>query len=76
MEIAFECTYCGKKWSERFYNQYSAQNQRCSVCNDKNLKYKSVEESKINYYEGSPPFPVKEDTVKEDEDLDNFKWLG
>lgn len=42
MYLDLECTYCGKKWQERFYYKESVRDARCPVCKDKNLKIKEV----------------------------------
>lgn len=38
------CQYCGKKWEINIYFTPKEKNIRCIVCNDPNLKYKSVDE--------------------------------
>lgn len=64
MNIHITCLYCGYNWSEQAFSA-TAITKKCLACGDKNLKVKSEEESKIDYYQGSPPFPKKEEEVKE-----------
>lgn len=58
MKVELECTYCAFKWMENIYNQSSLAGKICPKCKDKNLKARDIE-SKTNYYEGAPEFPVK-----------------
>lgn len=65
MKYNIECTYCGKQWIENVYNEFSLVDKKCPVCKDRNIKARRLESSKINYYQGSPPFPLKGDTKDE-----------
>lgn len=60
MKVSIECTYCGHKWVETLYNQSSLQGKICSHgnCRHKQLIVKDLSQE-IDYYKGSPSFPVK-----------------
>lgn len=76
MEIAFECTYCGFKWTDQLYNERSANNQHCRHCKDKYPKWRKLEDAKVDYYAGSPPFPKKEEEKKSvEEELNYFRYI-
>lgn len=62
MEVEFECTYCGKVWKSHPRSQVEIEAARCSKCGDTTLKVREASKSKVDYYQGSPPFPEK--TVK------------
>lgn len=59
MKVSLECTYCGHKWEKTVYNQSSLEGMSCEHgnCKHKELKVKDLS-SKIDYYQGSPPFPI------------------
>lgn len=61
MRVSIECMYCGHKWEKMAYNKQSIEDEKCPKCNDSTLKVKDLEASKIDYYQGSPPFPPKEE---------------
>lgn len=63
MTLLLECTYCGKTWQRTFYSQEEAKNESCSKCGDKQLKAKEANKAKVDYYEGCPPFPPKDQSV-------------
>jgi DNA-directed RNA polymerase subunit RPC12/RpoP len=67
-KISAECTYCGYKWLQEYYNEYLLLSLKCVKCNDKKLKLKNPSENKINTYDGSPPFKDDIDA----ENLDNI----
>lgn len=54
--------YCGYKWVETLYNKQSLEGKTCihGNCKDKNLIVRDVT-SKIDYYQGCPPFQPKLD---------------
>lgn len=60
MKVSLECTYCGHKWVVEVYNRDSLSNKSCvhGNCRHKKLIAKDLATSKIDYYEGSPPFPI------------------
>lgn len=62
MKVALECTYCGYKWIVEVYNEESLRNKTCTRgnCRHKHLIAKDLN-NKIDYYEGSPPFPIELD---------------
>lgn len=60
-EIDFECNYCGIVWSER--KNSIPMDTKCIRCGDHNIVLK--ERHKIDYYQGSPPFPEEQE---DDED--------
>lgn len=59
MKVSMECTYCGHQWTETVYNRDSIENKRCTHgnCRHTELKVRDLS-SKIDYYQGSPPFPL------------------
>lgn len=38
------CQYCGKKWETSIYFSPKDKHIRCIVCNDKNVKYKTIDQ--------------------------------
>jgi 5-methylcytosine-specific restriction endonuclease McrA len=60
MKLEFECTYCGHKWNKTAYDKQSVEDEKCPKCKDLTLKVRDVQVSKIDYYQGSPPFPAKD----------------
>lgn len=77
MIVDIECTYCGKKWSRLIYARESLDSEKCSKCNDKNLKVRDQAKSKIDYYGGSPPFPVEmADIFEAYRHYDGFQGIG
>lgn len=64
MRVSIECKYCGCKWEDNIYN---TSDKTCDNgnCNSKNLIFKEItSNSKIDYYQGAPPFPPKEISLK------------
>lgn len=61
MVVEMECTYCGQKWQETTMNPTSLVNTRCSKCGDKTIRMKDVTKTKVDYYQGCPPFPAKKE---------------
>lgn len=63
MKISLECTYCGHKWVVEVYNRDSLNNKTCTHgnCRHRRLIAKDLLTSKIDYYEGSPPFSLELD---------------
>lgn len=55
------CKYCDYKFEVEYYSIASAQFDRCKKCGDKNLKIEEITKSKIDYYEGCPPFQNDDD---------------
>jgi transcription elongation factor Elf1 len=85
MKIELECTYCGKKWEATVYNKQMIEAMSCSKCGDSNLKvrdlavakidtYSTKENavSKVDYYQGCPPFPEKKRTQDWGEMYDDY----
>ena len=62
MRIQLECHYCGHKWEDTVFNKSAIEGMRCrnGNCNDSNLTVRDLA-AKVDYYQGCPPFPVKED---------------
>lgn len=56
MIVELTCKYCGKKWERHVYTKSTLSRERCTRCGDRNLTAKDVDNSKIDYYQGSPPF--------------------
>jgi len=42
------CQYCGHRWEYSVYFSPKDKQIRCSVCNDPNVKYKSLEDVEKN----------------------------
>jgi hypothetical protein len=61
MHIEVECTYCGHKWRDNVLTQSEMVSLRCvnGRCFDSNLKVRDLSKTKVDYYQGSPPFPIK-----------------
>lgn len=59
MIVQLECLYCGKIWEFVPRNESEIEDLSCSICGDKKLKVKDKMKSSVDYYQGSPPFPVK-----------------
>jgi hypothetical protein len=78
MQVEIECTYCGHKEQDDVYNQYSLHGRRCKKCKDSNLKFKDLTQTKIDYYQGCPPFPEKKEkkASSDDQPLDPFYWTN
>ncbi len=73
MEYAFECTYCGHCWEDKVYSSSLAKQYICARCGDKYLKVKSISESKIDYYQGAPPFANRDSQItKKPSDKDEY----
>lgn len=58
MYVELECTYCGFKWEESVSTKAEIDEMACihGNCGDTNLKVRDVARTKIDYYQGSPPF--------------------
>ena len=69
MRLHFICNYCDSRWTKTVYNKITIMGERCSKCNDKQLKIIDLDKDKIDYYQGSPAFK------KEDELLDYDSYL-
>jgi len=61
MKFSMECTYCGHKWVETAYNPETLRGKICphGNCKDKRIIVRDLNSSKIDYYEGSPAFPIQ-----------------
>ena len=59
MKVSLECTYCGYKWNIETYNKEYLRDKSCEKrnCGHRVLVMRDLD-SKTNYYEGSPPFPI------------------
>ena len=56
IKYKFECLYCGKTWENDFIPMKSS----CDKCGDTSIRVTDQNATKIDYYEGSPPFPDKD----------------
>lgn len=61
MLVSFECTYCGEKWTADVWGKPQIEVTKCRKCGDSGLKVKDAAADKIDYYKGSPKFPVDPD---------------
>ncbi len=59
MMVQLECTYCGKIWKAYAHTKAAIEAMNCTRCGDTSLKITNLEDSKIDYYKGCPPFPEK-----------------
>lgn len=58
MEVDLTCTYCDHKWITFVATKRLLNDLICPKCGDASLKVKNTAEIvKIDYYQGSPPFP-------------------
>jgi hypothetical protein len=58
--LYFTCTYCYNKWEKSVYSSDSSLSHiKCAKCGDRNVIVKRASEEKVDYYQGSPPFPEK-----------------
>lgn len=64
MEVSFNCTYCDHKWTRNVYS-LSGMEEVCPKCKDKNVKYKELSKSKIDYYQGCRPFEEKKEELND-----------
>jgi len=77
MLLKLECKYCGYSWLRQAYSKDVVNVVICPKCNDKNIVARDAE-SKIDYYQGCPPFPtkVKETEPKDDDDFNElYKYM-
>jgi len=65
LEIQIECTYCGNKWNATSWSKTEIDSMICPKCKDSRLIVRD-RTSKVDYYQGSPPFPPKKQ--------DDFPW--
>jgi hypothetical protein len=65
MEITAICLYCDHK---RLFHSEITNYIKCEVCGDANIKYKKIEDSKVDYYVGCPPFPPKKESLPKEKD--------
>lgn len=58
MKVEFECTYCGYRWVEEIWNKDTISSKVCKKgnCRTKNLLARDLQATKVDYYQGSPPF--------------------
>ena len=63
MLLDFTCTYCGHNWERKVYNKHQADKECCPRCQDTSLVVRDRTKQAIDYYEGCPPFPVKESDI-------------
>jgi transcription elongation factor Elf1 len=61
LNLLLNCTYCGKDWERYVYAMSAIENEKCSKCGDRNFTVRDNSKSKIDYYQGSPPFEIKKD---------------
>ena len=74
MQLRLTCKYCGHCWFD-IANKIDVDNIRCVKCRDKNITVKRLEDVKIDYYQGSPPFANRELEDREEPDMfDQFDW--
>lgn len=64
MKVQITCTYCGFQYIKEVYSESTLRYEKCTNgnCNDKRLIIKDLT-NKIDYYQGSPPFPTKTEPV-------------
>lgn len=61
MKFALECLYCAFKWVKTAYSEESFKDEKCphGNCKHKRFRVTPLNSSKIDYYAGSPPFPIE-----------------
>lgn len=52
------CTYCDHKWESNYLDKDKL---RCIRCGDRFIMVINIAKDKIDYYQGSPPFPTTKD---------------
>lgn len=62
MKMLLICKYCDHHWQHYVYDDSKT---ICPVCGDKNIRFKDMNDTKVDYYIGCPPFP-KTETVYPD----------
>lgn len=55
MQLLLTCKYCDHKWEISTYSD-SVPEEKCSRCGDPNIRVTELSKSKIDAYEGCPPF--------------------
>jgi len=62
MQIKAQCQYCGVVEYVHVKYEYLLNQFRCAYCNHDKLDFTRFnEQDKIDYYDGCPPFPKKEE---------------
>lgn len=57
MNAIITCNYCNKNWEQYVYT--TSRTLKCSKCGEtKSLVVKKVSEDKVDYYIGTPEFPL------------------
>ena len=77
MRILIICKYCDYKWDRNVYSAQSPINEGCPRCKSKDLNVKPLDEAKVDYYAGCPPFPLSEqlkDSAKKEEKDKDWYW--
>ena len=70
MILSIECMYCGHCWEHELHTSKNTPELQCIKCNDMNLKVKDKNNSKkVDYYQGCPPFPLKDDLLDYEDDI-------
>lgn len=59
------CKYCGHSWEAFSYNIAALKEKKCTRCDDRHIRIQEIDDTKIDTYVGSPPFPKKK--VEENE---------
>lgn len=74
MELEAVCNYCGNEWVIKRAFTANPKDVRCPVCSDKSIKFKKLEDKFIDYYQGCPPFPERNEIDNRDEYPDMFDY--
>ena len=61
--FALTCQYCNSQWKQDYVYKTDL---HCKTCKDRNIRVIDTRVDKIDYYEGSPPFPPKKEPITYD----------
>lgn len=58
MQYLLTCLYCNNSWRIKVYSNIKLEG-KCSKCHDTNISIKELDKSRIDAYQGCPPFAEK-----------------
>lgn len=72
MEVLFDCTYCGHKWTQILHDKANARFQRCPTCKDSYPVYALQDSTTLDifgYRYGPQPLWTIKEPKKDEQDL-------
>lgn len=63
------CQYCNWKWRLHIYSDSKIEN-KCNKCGDTNITVKELNKTRVDAYQGCPPFEEKKQEII----LDTPSW--